>query len=76
MDRRPADRGRGPLGMLDKQHQGHFESVRGDDYVYIGGEIDGHNVVVATVASRSELRRGCGRCISLINQVKARFRNI
>jgi hypothetical protein len=35
------------LGMLDKQHQGRFESVRGDDYIYIGGEINGHNVVVA-----------------------------
>jgi hypothetical protein len=27
------------LGMLDKQHQGQFESVRGDDYIYTGGEI-------------------------------------
>ena len=36
------------LGMLDKQHTGKFHTVRGDDYIYIGGEINGHNVVIAT----------------------------
>ncbi|EXJ56529.1 hypothetical protein A1O7_06873 [Cladophialophora yegresii CBS 114405] len=24
------------LGVLDKRHEGHFESERGDDYIYIG----------------------------------------
>ena len=34
-------------GMLDKQHTESFESIRGDDYSYIG-EIKRHNVVVVT----------------------------
>lgn len=34
--------------MLDKQHDGHFKTARGDDYIYIGGEINGYKVVVAT----------------------------
>jgi hypothetical protein len=36
------------LGILEKQHHRPFESVRGDDYIYIGGEIKGYNFVVAT----------------------------
>jgi len=34
--------------MLDKIHDGNFPSDPGDDYQYIGGEINGHNVVIAT----------------------------
>ncbi|PGH19056.1 hypothetical protein AJ79_00090 [Helicocarpus griseus UAMH5409] len=37
------------LGVLDRQHEGHFECVRGDDYLDIGGEINGHNIVIATL---------------------------
>jgi hypothetical protein len=59
-----------PLGMLDKQHQGHFESVRGDDYIYMGGEINGHNVVVATWPAGQNY--GVGAAAALVNQVKAR----
>src|SRR5271156_4473747 len=62
------------LGMLDKQHQGQFESVRGDDYIYIGGEIDRHNVVVATWPAGQNY--GVGAAAALVNQVKARFSNI
>jgi nucleoside phosphorylase len=62
------------LGMLDKQHQGRFESVRGDDYIYIGGEINGHNVVVATWPAGQNY--GVGSAAALVNQVKARFTNI
>ena len=62
------------LGMLDKQHQGQFESVRGDDYIYIGGEINGHNVVVATWPAGQNY--GVGAAAALVNQVKARFTNI
>jgi nucleoside phosphorylase len=62
------------LGMLDKQHQGQFESVRGDDYIYIGGEINGHNVVVATWPAGQNY--GVGATAALVNQVKARFTNI
>jgi hypothetical protein len=27
---------------------GYFETVRGDNYIYIGGEFNGHKIVVAT----------------------------
>jgi nucleoside phosphorylase len=62
------------LGMLDKQHNGQFESVRGDDYIYVGGEINGHNVVVATWPAGQNY--GVGAAAALVNQVKARFSNI
>ncbi|KAH6669264.1 nucleoside phosphorylase domain-containing protein [Halenospora varia] len=62
------------LGVLDKEHDGHFETVRGDDYIYIGGEINGHNVVVATWPTGQNY--GVGAAAALVNQVKARFRNI
>jgi len=62
------------LGMLDKQHDGQFESVRGDDYIYVGGEINGHNVVVATWPAGQNY--GVGAAAALVNQVKTRFSNI
>lgn len=62
------------LGMLDKQHPGRFESVPGDDFIYIGGEINGHNVVIATWPVGQNY--GVGSAAALINQVKARFSNI
>jgi nucleoside phosphorylase len=62
------------LGMLDKRHEGQFESVRGDDYIYVGGEINGHNVVVATWPAGQTY--GVGAATALVNQVKARFPNI
>jgi hypothetical protein len=34
--------------MLDHQHPGRFTTSRGDDYVYAAGDINGHNVVIAT----------------------------
>ena len=62
------------LGMLDKQHQGHFESMRGDDYIYMGGEINGHKVVVATLPAGQNY--GVGAAAALVNQVRTRFANI
>jgi nucleoside phosphorylase len=62
------------LGMLDKKHDGQFESVRGDDYIYVGGEINGHNIVVATWPAGQNY--GVGAAAALVNQVKARFSNI
>ena len=62
------------LGILDKQHHHQFKSVRGDDYIYIGGEINGHNVVVATWPAGQNY--GVGAAAALISQVKARFSNI
>jgi nucleoside phosphorylase len=36
------------LRMLDKIHEGNFRSDPGDDYQYIGGEINGHNIIIAS----------------------------
>jgi len=62
------------LGMLDNQHDGQFETVRGDDYIYIGGDINGHNIVIATWPEGQNY--GVGAAAALVNQVKARFSNI
>ncbi|KIX93064.1 uncharacterized protein Z520_11121, partial [Fonsecaea multimorphosa CBS 102226] len=59
------------LGMLDKKHEGHFESVTSDDYIYLGGEINNHNVVIATWPAGQNY--GPGSAAALANQVKARF---
>lgn len=48
--------------------------MRGDDYIYMGGEINGHNVVVATWPAGQNY--GVGVAAALVNQVKARFPNI
>jgi hypothetical protein len=60
--------------MLDKQHYGEFESVRGDDYIYVGGEINGHNVVVVIWPAGQNY--GVGAAAALVNQVKTRFLNL
>ena len=62
------------LGILDTQHDGQFETARGDDYIYIGGEINRHKVVVATLPAGQNY--GPGAAAALVNQVKARFPNI
>jgi nucleoside phosphorylase len=36
------------LQMLDKIHDGNFRSDPGDDYQYIAGEINRHNIIIAT----------------------------
>jgi len=62
------------LGILDNEHEGHFESVRCDDYIYTGGDINGHNVVIATWPTGQNY--GVGSAAALVNQVKLRFPNI
>ncbi|KAF2463914.1 purine and uridine phosphorylase [Lindgomyces ingoldianus] len=62
------------LGMLDNEHDGQFVTGRGDDYIYIGGDINGHNVVIATWPEGQNY--GVGAAAALVNQVKARFPNI
>jgi hypothetical protein len=62
------------LGVLDKKHEGQFGSVPGDDYIYIGGEINGHKVVIATWPAGQNY--GVGSAAALVNQVKARFPKI
>jgi hypothetical protein len=49
-------------------------SMRGDDFICTGGEINGHNVVVATWPAGQNY--GVGAAAPLVNQVKARFPNI
>jgi hypothetical protein len=60
--------------MLDKKHQGHFASERGDDYIYMGGEINGHHVAVATRPTCQNYSMGAA--VALVNQVKTRFEHI
>lgn len=60
--------------MLDKQHHCQFQSARGDDYIYVEGEINGHNVAVATWPAGQNY--GVGAAAALVNQVKARFSNL
>ncbi|KIM95503.1 hypothetical protein OIDMADRAFT_34247 [Oidiodendron maius Zn] len=62
------------LGMLDTQHDGQFETACGDNYIYIGGEINMHKVVVATLPAGQNY--GPGAAAALVNQVKACFKNI
>jgi hypothetical protein len=45
MDRPTGDRG---IGMLDHVRDVKFTSGRGDDYIYTAGDINGHNVIIAT----------------------------
>ncbi|KAJ9615127.1 hypothetical protein H2200_001201 [Cladophialophora chaetospira] len=62
------------LAVLDKRHEGYFESSRGDDYIYIGGEINNHNVVIATLPAGQDY--GVGSAAALASQVKARFHSL
>ena len=62
------------LGMLDKKHQGHFAYEPGDDYNYMGGGINGHNVAVAPRPTGQNY--GMGAAVALVNQVKTRFEYI
>jgi nucleoside phosphorylase len=36
------------MSMLDKQHEGNFPADPGDFYQYISGEINGHNILIAS----------------------------
>jgi len=56
------------LLMLDKQHPGDFVVGPGDDYIYMGGEINGHNVVIATFPDGNDY--GIGAASALASQIK------
>lgn len=62
------------LSAVDKLHKGQFECQRGDDYIYAGGEINGHNVVIATLPEGQTY--GVGSAAALGSHIKARFPNI
>ena len=60
--------------MLDHEHPGHFATRRGDDYVYTAGEINGHNVIIATFPADHDY--GVGSAAALASQVKKSFPNL
>jgi nucleoside phosphorylase len=62
------------LYMLDNEHQGSFAMDRGDDYVYSAGDINGHNVVIATFPKGYNY--GVGSAAALASQVKKSFPNL
>jgi nucleoside phosphorylase len=60
--------------MLDHEHKGNFTTNRGDDYVYIAGDINGHNVIIATFPAGHDY--GVGSAAALASQVKKSFPNL
>ncbi|RSL58400.1 hypothetical protein CEP54_007768 [Fusarium duplospermum] len=62
------------LHMLDHRHKGRFPVGRGDDYVFQAGDINGHNVIIATLPETQEY--GTGSAAALASQVKKFFPNL
>lgn len=60
--------------MFDKLHDGHFAVRPGDDYLYTPGELNGHNIIIATFPANHDY--GLGSAAALASQVKKTFRNI
>ncbi|KAI9869294.1 MAG: hypothetical protein M1813_000083 [Trichoglossum hirsutum] len=60
--------------MLDHEHRGSFSVNRGDDYVYTAGDINGHNVIIATFPAGHNY--GVGSAAALASQVKRSFPNL
>jgi hypothetical protein len=60
--------------MLDHEHRGNFTINRGDDYVYTAGDINGHNVIIATFPAGHDY--GVGSAAALASQVKKSFPNL
>ncbi|KAF6523022.1 hypothetical protein HZS61_014550 [Fusarium oxysporum f. sp. conglutinans] len=54
--------------MLDNRHDGKFPISRGDDYVFLAGDINGHNIVIATLPPGQEY--GTGSAAALASQIK------
>ncbi|KAI8712434.1 BH4-2 domain-containing protein [Fusarium sp. LHS14.1] len=62
------------LHMLDHRHRGRFPVSRGDDYVFQAGDINGHNIIIATLPESQEY--GTGSAAALASQVKKFFPNL
>jgi nucleoside phosphorylase len=60
--------------MFDHVHQGNFNVNRGDDYLYMAGDINGHNVIIATFPAGHNY--GVGSAAALASQVKKSFPNL
>lgn len=64
---------RAALLLLDQRHHGRFPVSRGDDYIFLAGEMAGHNVVIATLPAGQEY--GTGSAAALASQIKKCFPN-
>ncbi|KAL6365764.1 hypothetical protein LRP88_00339 [Fusarium phalaenopsidis] len=62
------------LHMFDHRHKGRFPVSRGDDYVFQAGDINGHNIIIATLPDGQEY--GTGSAAALASQVKKSFPNL
>ncbi|KAM0345653.1 hypothetical protein ACHAPU_006307 [Fusarium lateritium] len=62
------------LHMLDNRHNGRFPMSRGDDYVFLAGDINGHNIVIATLPAGQEY--GTNSAAAIASQIKSFFRNL
>lgn len=60
--------------MLDNLHDGRFPTSRGDDYIFSAGDINGHNIVIATLPAGQEY--GTGSAAALASQIKKFFTNL
>ncbi|KAG8627668.1 hypothetical protein KVT40_005151 [Elsinoe batatas] len=60
--------------VLDVQHEGKFPVSSNDDYIFIGGNINDHNVVIATLPDGQN--HGVGAAAALAGHIKARFPNL
>lgn len=60
--------------MLDNRHPGRFTTRPGGEYIYIPGDINGCNVVIATFPAGHDY--GVGAAAALASQVKNTFPNI
>ncbi|KAI0405287.1 purine and uridine phosphorylase [Xylaria palmicola] len=65
---------RAALHMIDNMHDGRFPRSRGDDYVFLAGDILGHNIVIATLPAGQEY--GTGSAAALASQAKKFFPNL
>jgi nucleoside phosphorylase len=62
------------LHMLDNRHQGRFPLSRGVDYVFLAGDVCGHNVIIATLPAGQAY--GTGSAAALASQVRILFPNL
>jgi hypothetical protein len=61
--------------MLDNVHDDvKFPAGKSDDYIYFGGDINGHNVVIATIPSGHS--HGVAAMASLARDIKAKFPDV
>jgi nucleoside phosphorylase len=65
---------RAALHMLDNRHRGRFPWSYGYDYLFHAGDINRHNVIVATLPSGQDY--GTGSAAALASQMKTFFPNI